>query len=249
MNRIIRHCLPAALLLVVASFALAQQQTMPTTNPTETGFEPIFNGTSLDGWEGDTKFWRVENGALVGEITPGNTIQQNSFIIWRGGKPKDFELKLDYRISAQGNSGVNYRSSEVDGTKLALKGYQFDIDGERRNNGTTRHTGNNYEERGRTFMALRGQLTRALPEGKREVVSTIGDYTEMTKVIKAGDWNTLHIIARGNTLVHILNGQVMSILLDDDEKNRTAEGLIGVQVHQGPPMKVEYRNIRLKKFD
>jgi hypothetical protein len=236
------------MLLLFASVSAAQQQTMPTTNPSETGFTPIFNGTSLDGWEGDPRYWRVENGALVGEITPGNTIRTNSFIIWRGGKPKDFELKLDYRISAQGNSGVNYRSSQVEDVPLALKGYQFDIDGEKRNNGDTRHTGNNYEERGRTFMALRGQLTRALPDGKREVLSTIGDYKEMARLIKSDDWNSLHIIARGNVLTHILNGQVMSVLIDDDEKNRTMEGLIGVQVHQGPVMKVEYRNIRLKQF-
>jgi hypothetical protein len=248
MIRSIRRCMPLAMLLLASSFAVAQQQAMPTTNPAETGFTPIFNGTSLDGWEGDSKYWRAENGVLIGEITPGNTIRTNSFIIWRGGKPKDFELKLDYRISAQGNSGVNYRSSDVEGVPLALKGYQFDIDGQRRNNGDTRHTGNNYEERGRTFMALRGQLTHAVPDGKREVLSTIGDYKALGQLIKNDDWNSLHIIARGNTLIHILNGQVMDVLIDDDEKNRTMDGFIGVQVHQGPPMKVEYRNIRLKQF-
>jgi hypothetical protein len=190
----------------------------------------------------------VEDGNLVGEITPGNTIQRNSFIIWRGGKPADFELKVEYRISAQGNSGINYRSSEIADLPLAMKGYQFDIDGERRNNGDTRHTGNNYEERGRTFMALRGQITQAIEGGKREVIGAIGDYKDLTKVIKTNDWNQVHIIARGNTLIHILNGQVVSVLVDNDAQNRTGEGLIGVQVHQGPPMKIEYRNMRLKKL-
>jgi hypothetical protein len=248
MNRFACRLLIAAVVLFTASLSMAQQQTMPTTNPTETGFEPIFNGKNLEGWEGDTKFWRVEDGNLVGEITPGNTIQRNSFIIWRGGKPADFELKVEYRISAQGNSGINYRSSEIADLPLAMKGYQFDIDGERRNNGDTRHTGNNYEERGRTFMALRGQITQAIEGGKREVIGAIGDYKDLTKVIKTNDWNQVHIIARSSTLIHILNGQVVSVLVDNDAQNRTGEGLIGVQVHQGPPMKIEYRNMRLKKL-
>lgn len=234
------------------------QQTYPSTAPaSDAGFELIFDGKSLDGWEGDETFWRVENGALVGEITPGNEIKRNTFIIWRGAGGGgggaggrivgDFELKLAYRISPMGNSGINYRSAALDDPKFAMKGYQFDIDGGgRKNAGEVRHTGNNYEERGRTFMALRGQVTRAVDGGKREVIGSVGDYKQLAKSIREEDWNDVHIIARGNTLVHTLNGQVMSILIDDDAKSRAAEGRIGVQVHTGPPMKVEYRDIRLK---
>src|SRR5690606_27782470 len=79
----------------------------------EPGFQRIFDGQTLDGWEGDATYWRVEGGALVGEITPETVVKSNTFIIWRGGRPKDFELKLDYRITPEGNSGVNYRSSVV----------------------------------------------------------------------------------------------------------------------------------------
>ena len=151
------------------------QQTYPSTAPaSDAGFGRIFDGRSLDGWEGDERFWRVENGALVGEITPGNEIKRNTFIIWRGagggggGILGNFELKLAYRISAMGNSGINYRSAALDDPKFAMKGYQFDIDGGgRKNAAEVRHTGNNYEERGRTFMALRGQITRAVDGGKR----------------------------------------------------------------------------------
>jgi hypothetical protein len=226
------------------------QQTYPTTGPADDGgFAPIFDGKSLDGWDGDPKFWRVENGALVGEITPGNEIKRNTFVIWRGGAVKDFELKLAYRISPLGNSGINYRSAELDDPRFAMKGYQFDIDGGgRKDAAEVRHTGNNYEERGRTFMALRGQVTRAVADGKREAVASVGDYGALTKVIKEDGWNEVHIIARGNTLVHVLNGQVMSIVIDEDAKNRAAEGKLGVQVHTGPPMKVEYRGIRLKNL-
>jgi hypothetical protein len=219
------------------------QQTYPTTAPSnDAGFESIFDGKSLAGWDGDPKFWRVQDGALVGEITPGNEIKRNTFVVWRGGLTKDFELKLRFRISAKGNSGINYRSEELADAPFSMAGYQFDLDG------ANRYTANNYEERGRTFMALRGQITRAVDGGKREVIAAVGDYKDLARFIKNDDWNEVHIIARGNTLVHILNGHVMSILIDDDAVHRAAEGKLGVQVHVGPPMKVEYRDIRLRKL-
>lgn len=234
--------------MLLTSAVMAQQQTQPTTAPADDpSFVSIFDGKSLDQWDGDTRYWRVENGSLVGEITAGNQIQQNSFIIWKGGTLKDFDLKLEYRITSSGNSGINYRSARVDGQQFVMRGYQFDIDGEGRST-TVRHTANNYDERGRTFMALRGQITRAV-EGARQIIGTLGDYKEMTRHIKSNDWNQVHIIGRGNTLIHILNGQVMSVLIDDDVKNRALEGQLGVQVHTGPPMKVEYRNIRVKKVE
>ena len=255
------RCNPFLQLLVAvlsASWGIAQQ-TYPTTAPVdEAGFEPIFDGKSLTHWDGDPKFWRVEGGAIVGEITPGNEIKRNTFIIWRGGDgggtTKDFELKLQYRISGRGNSGINYRSVEMDDAKFALKGYQFDIDGgggrggAKPNAAGVRHTGNNYEERGRTFMALRGQVVRAVAGGQRHVIGAVGDYKELAKVIREDDWNDVHIIARGNTILHLLNGRVMCVLIDDDPANRSPEGKLGVQVHTGPPMKVEFRAIQLKKL-
>lgn len=251
MNRRL-HLLLCILLLVtiILPSPARAQQTYPTTAPaSETGFTSIFDGKSLAGWDGDPRFWRVEDGALVGEITPGNEIKRNTFVIWRGGLTGDFELKLRYRISGKGNSGINYRSEELTDAKFSLKGYQFDIDGGGKGNAqAVRHTGNNYEERGRTFMALRGQVTRAVEGGKREVIAAVGDYKEMMELIRNDDWNEVHIIARGNTLVHLLNGHVMSIVIDDDPAHRAAEGKLGVQVHVGPPMKVEYKDIRLKKL-
>jgi hypothetical protein len=232
------------------SITARAQQTYPTTAPaSEVGFESIFDGKSLDGWDGDPKFWRIEDGTLVGEIAPGNEIKRNTFVIWRGGVTGDFELKLRYRISGKGNSGINYRSEELTDAKFALKGYQFDIDGGGKSNAAqVRHTGNNYEERGRTFMALRGQVTRAIQGGKREMIGAVGDYKDLATRIREEDWNDVHIIARGNTLVHMLNGHVMSIVIDGDPQHRVAQGKLGVQVHTGPPMKVEYRDIRLKKL-
>jgi hypothetical protein len=208
----------------------------------ESGFEPIFDGKTLKGWEGDPKYWRVEQGCLVGEVTPETILKQNSFIIWRGGVTRDFELKVEYRVSAQGNSGINYRSVELPGQPWAMKGYQADIEGQ------DRYTGQVYEERGRTFLALRGQVTHATEGGKREIIASLGDAKELQAWVKKEDWNQYHLIIRGNVLMHILNGHVMSVVIDDDTKERRFDGSLGVQVHVGPPMKIEYRNFRLKKL-
>ena len=212
----------------------------------EPGFVPIFDGQSLKGWEGDPTYWRVEGGALVGEITPATIVKSNTFIIWRGGRPKDFELKLEYRITPAGNSGINYRSASVPdpvtpANAFALRGYQFDLDGGRK------YTGNNYEEKGRLFMAVRGQVTRVVGGRPPIVVASVGDEAQLV-AIQTDDWNMVHLNVRGNTLMHLLNGRLMSVTIDDDAANRPADGLIGMQVHVGPPMKVEYRNIRLKTW-
>jgi hypothetical protein len=210
----------------------------------EPGFASIFDGRTLDGWKGNPTYWRVENGALVGEITPQTIVKSNTFIIWQGGKPKDFELKLEYRITALGNSGINYRSVVIPdpvtpANEFAMRGYQCDLDGRRQ------HVGNTYEEKGRLFLGLRGQLTRVVSGRPPVLVSQIGDNAELAKVA-TDDWNRVHLIIRGHTLIHIINNQVMSVVVDDDAPNRTSEGQIGMQVHVGPPMKVEYRNLRLK---
>ena len=212
----------------------------------EPAFRPIFNGTNLDGWAGDPKYWRVENGNLVGEITPETVVKSNTFIVWQGGKPKDFELKVDYRITAGGNSGINYRSVMVPdavtpSNRFAMRGYQADIDGR------NVYTGQNYEEKGRLFLATRGQVTHVLGVRKPVVLASLGDPKDLAAFITT-DWNSYHLIIRGNVLTHILNGHTMAVVIDDDPVGRMMEGLIGVQVHVGPPMKVEYRNFRLKEF-
>ncbi len=212
----------------------------------EPGFVPIFDGTTLDGWDGDPTYWRAENGSLVGEITPETVVRSNTFIIWQGGRPRDFELKLDYRITPEGNSGINYRSAVVPDpvtpeNRFAMRGYQCDIDGQKR------YSGNNYEEKGRRFLAVRGQVSHVVGGRPPILLARFGDPDEMAAHV-TGDWNAVHIIARGNALTHIINGHLMSVVVDDDAPNRPVDGLIGVQVHMGPPMKVEYRNLRLKSW-
>lgn len=206
------------------------------------GFEPIFNGTSLEGWDGDTTFWRAEGGAIVGETTAAKALESNTFLIWRGGQTRDFELKLEYRLNAT-NSGIQYRSVEVpDQGKWVLKGYQADLDFQ------NQWSGQLYEERGRGFLALRGQATQ-IGEGKKSrVIGTLESGDALKALIKSNDWNQFHVIARGNTLVHIVNGHVMAVAVDDDTKSRALAGLLGFQIHTGPPMKVEFRNIGLKNL-
>lgn len=236
--------------LLIAGLALAQAPTKPRgpgrsapVPDDAAGFQPIFDGKTLDGWRYDTGFWRVQDGAMTGETTAGKPLKMNTFIIWEAGTTKDFEIKLEYRITETGNSGVQYRSVALpDVGPYVLKGYQADIDG--RNN----YTGMLYEERGRGFLAERGQAVRMSETKQRKMMGTPGAPDELKGLIKVGDWNQVHIIARGTMIAHIINGRVMSLFVDDDPNGRMAEGKLGLQLHQGPPMKVEFRNILLKKL-
>ncbi len=183
------------------------------------GFTRIFDGTSLKGWDGDPTFFP-------------------------GGEPKDFELKVEFRMNAT-NSGIQFRSVEMPEVgKWVLKGYQADIDF------GNQYTGQIYEERGRGFLALRGQAGYVGPGGPpSRAIGTLEDGDVLKSLIKQSDWNQVHIIARGNTIVQIVNGHVMSVLVDDDPKGRAFSGLLGFQMHVGDPMKVEFRNIWLKMLE
>ena len=261
------NLLPASLLVIlfVVGGCKRSEEVAQTTEPsadsaTGDGFVQIFDGQSLDGWVGDTTYWRAEGGSLIGEVTPTTLLKSNTFIVWQGGTPGDFELKLEFRIAEAGNSGVNYRSEPLPDVPNALRGYQADIDG--KNN----YTGQNYEERKRTTLAYRGEKVTVHsqdnpsdPESlkanvknnawtKRDVTGSLGNGDSLKTVIKSGDWNTCHIIAKGNHLQHYINDVLMSDVIDDDTVNRTMSGLLGVQVHVGPPMTVEYRNILLKQL-
>lgn len=226
----------------------------------EQGFKFIFDGKTLNDWEGDSVYWRVEDGNLVGEVVPETILKQNSFIIWQGGTPGDFELKFEYRITREGNSGINYRSVRIDSLPYALCGYQSDIDG------YNRYTGQNYEEKKRTTLAYHGQkvIVNSPPDSLRskplkanirrnawqsvEVIGSLGDPDSLNTFIKDNDWNNCHLIVKGNRMQHYVNGVLMSDVTDNDSINRTFNGLIGVQVHVGPPMKIEFRKIRLKEI-
>ena len=241
--------------VAVTTHAFQQPPRGPRPLPFEEheGFTQIFDGTTLKGWDGDPKFWKAEGGAIVGQTTAANKLTENTFAIWRGGEPADFELKLEYRIDAA-NSGIQVRSVHLpagttDGNgdavngRWVMKGYQADIDV------GNRYTGQIYEERGRTFLAMRGQFSYVPQGGGPKVVGALQTSDdELKALVKQNDWNQVHIIARGNMITEILNGHVTSVLIDDDTKGRALKGLIGFQCHVGDPMKVEFRNIWLKQY-
>lgn len=222
------------------------------------GFTSIFDGKSLTNWKGDGIHWRVENGNIVGEVTESTPLEANTFLIFDGGEVADFELKAEFKITESGNSGIQYRSDLLEDIPFALRGYQADIDGK------NSYTGQNYEERKRATLAYRGQVTivngqensdASLRDNVKnnawqstEVTDTLGSSDELKEKIKPEDWNEIHLVIKGNQLRHYVNGVLMSYVTDDDPVNSKFSGLLGLQVHKGPPMKVEYRNIRLKKL-
>lgn len=221
------------------------------------GFMPLFDGKTLTGWEGDSTYWHVEHGSIVGVVTPATLLERNSFLIWQGDMPEDFELRVVYRISEEGNSGINYRSERVEGVPYALSGYQADLDGAKR------YIGSNYEERRRTTLASLGEKVVVPPIDEADeleahiesnqwteamVQASLGDPDSLRTHVKDGKWNEYHIIAKGNHLQHYVNDVLMSEVIDNDTVNRSFDGWLGVQVHVGPPMKVEYRSIRLKEL-
>ena len=217
------------------------------------GFTALFDGQSLAGWIGDDPFWRVENGILIGEITPETVIKRNRFLIYQGAVPDDFELIVEFRVSDRGNSGINYRSQSVKGLSYqALRGYQCDIDGRKR------YTGSNYEERKRTTLASIGESVR-IPnvQGVKErnrwtagiVEKQIAPAADLRAGIKDHDWNTARIVAQGHVLKHYINDQLISQVIDEDETNRSLTGKLGVQVHTGPPMTIEYRQILIRPLN
>ena len=244
-------------LLIGIVFCLSSCKNKNASLANENTFQSIFNGRDLEGWSGDPNYWRVENGILIGEVTPKTILKRNSFIIYEKEQPENFELKLEYRITNYGNSGINYRSEVIDNVTFALRGYQCDIDGK------NKYTGHNYEEKKRTTLAYYGesvtipQMPDSIPKTNlRKNVKkncwqtrTITDTkakSQLKASIKSNDWNNVHLIIKGTKMQHYINGVLFSEVNDLDKVNRSTKGFIGVQVHVGPPMKVEYRNIELK---
>ncbi|MGI9177912.1 MAG: 3-keto-disaccharide hydrolase [Pirellulales bacterium] len=166
---------------------------------------PIFNGTSLDGWEGNPEFWRVEEGAIVGQTTKEHPTKGNTFLIWRQGLVDDFELTLRYRLTG-GNSGIQYRSKDLG--DFVVGGYQADFEA------GAKYSGILYDEKGRGILCERGQRVTVAADGTKLAGEPIGDTAELQKAINAGDWNDYRIVAKGPRLQHFINGQLMSDTLD-----------------------------------
>lgn len=212
----------------------------------------IFNGTDLEGWDGDPRFWRVEDGELIGQTTETNKAEKNTFIIYRGGEFADFDLKFKYRVENY-NSGVQYRSTELG--KWSVGGYQADFEARSHKSDsgpTDRFSGMFFDEQGRMFLGQRGQavIVRSNPSSpkkpKIEVIGSLGDAAELEKQILRDDWNEMRVIARAFAFTHIINGQVMSLAFDEDHASRKASGLIAFQLHSGPPMQIRIKELTIR---
>ncbi len=230
------------MVLFSAFFFLVAAATLPAA--VEEGFKPIFDGKSLEKiWDGDPRFWKVEGGAIVGQTTPENPTQGNTFLIWRAGDVDDFELALEYRIDG-GNSGIQFRSWEDEKAwgKWVIGGYQADFEAGDNFSGIV------YGERYRGILAQRGQKTVIGTDHKPKVSGTVGDSRDLQSKIKQKDWNEYRVLARGHSIVLKINGNVTAEVTDEDAEMRRRSGLLALQLHAGPPMKVEFRNVRLRRL-
>ncbi|MEP0843661.1 MAG: DUF1080 domain-containing protein, partial [Phycisphaerae bacterium] len=184
----------------------------------------------------------VEDGAITGRTTPEQPTRHNTFLIWRQGELDDFELTLEYKVIG-GNSGIQYRSFEVPGeNKWVVGGYQADFEA------GDRYSGILYGEHFRGILAERGQKTVIGADHKPKVTGTIGESAELAKAIRKEDWNAYRVIARGFTFVHEINGRRMIECTDEDLEMRRRGGILALQLHAGPPMTIQVRNIRLKRL-
>jgi hypothetical protein len=229
---------------LMGAVLLAQPVLVPAA---EQGFVSIFNGKDLTGWEGNPKLWSVKGGAITGQTTAENPAKGNTFLIWTNGTPSDFELRCSFKLTpgdSKGfaNSGIQYRSKVFDPADWVVGGYQADMEA------GPSYTGILYEERMRGIMALRGEKVVWDKEDKKQVVGSVGDAAAIGAAVKKGDWNEYVIIAKGNHLQQFINGKQTIDLTDDCEAKRAMSGVLALQLHAGPPMMAQFRNLRIKKL-
>jgi hypothetical protein len=224
MNRFTNSLAPFALVCSLAFLASAQDR-------------QLFNGKDLTGWEGNPKSWSVKEGTIVGVTTNEEPLPYNQFLIWRGGTVKNFELSAKVRQSGN-NSGLQYRAKQLkDVGPWSIGGYQCDIHPEPANNAML------YDERGRGIVCQNGQTVIIDKDGQKWLVKQ----SDPVKVDVA-EWNEYTVIARGNHLIHKVNGQVTADVIDHQESERELEGLVAIQIHRGPAMKVEIKDITLREL-
>ena len=249
-------------LLMTGVSALAQPQPQPRFAPEnvpltpvqttllddrrpEHGFHAIFNGKDLSGWDGNPKLWSVKDGAITGQTTAENPAKGNTFLIWTNGTIGDFELRCSFKLvpgDSKGfaNSGIQYRSKVVDPSYWVVGGYQADMEA------GPSYTGILYEERFRGIMAQRGEKVVWTQDDKKQVVGSVGNAADIEASLKKGDWNDYVIIAKGNHLQQFVNGKQTVDVTDECKAKRAMNGILALQLHAGPPMMVQFKDIRVK---
>lgn len=228
-------CLATLFMLVMVSRPSLSIE--PSVSSPPEGFQAIFNGKDLTNWEGNAAYWSVKDGCFTG-VTDGS-LKYNRFIIWRGGTVKNFELRVQVKVTAGGNSGLNYRSQHrPDLGEEVVTGYQCDVVAN-----TPEYNGMLYEEKGRRILAHTGERVVIDVEGQPWVLDKMP-----VKVFKADEWHDYRVLVEGNHHQHWIDEHPTADVIDLDEKNRAMEGVLAVQVHVGPAMQIQYRNIFLKQL-
>jgi Domain of Unknown Function (DUF1080) len=219
--------------------------------PADSGnYQALFNGKDLTGWDGDPSLWTVKDGVIHGETTEQNPAKGNTFIIWKDGVVKDFELRLTFRCNATNNSGIQYRSKHIANdsvkNKWVVRGYQHELRNENKFPNTSSFIYDEGGKRGR--ICLVGEKA-SWNGGKKEVESTFLDEAGFQKLMKVDDWNDVVIVGKGKNIKHFLNGKLVLDFTDNDPTLALSEGVVALQLHAGKPMWVEFKNIRLKALE
>lgn len=234
-------------ILALALAAFCQPVFAQSSSDSADGYRSLFNGKDLSGWNGDPAYWSVKDGIIHGETTSDNPAKGNTFLIWTGGTAKDFELKLEFRCTADNNSGIQYRSKHITDSsaknKWVVRGYQHELRNEVKFPDVS---GFIYDEGGkRRRICLTGEKATWEKDGKK-VQETLIEAAAYEKLFKLNDWNEVTIRAKGKNVQHFMNGKLVLDFTDNDPALALSEGVIALQLHAGKPMWTEFRNIRIK---
>ncbi len=222
--------------LRISLFIAAMSFTVSSLAEDDPGFTSMFNGVDLTGWEGQSGWWSVQSGLLTAESTAEKPCTRSHYLYWTGGEPADFDMRCRFRISAQGNSGIQFRSERRD--NWDTWGYQADMDG------AGEYMGCLYQhERG--LVSQRGQKVHIDKEGKK-TITTFADAAELLKDIHREQWNSYRVLAKGPCISMWINDVLMCEVEDHQPRLGLRRGIIALQMHQGPPMKVEYADLRIQ---
>jgi hypothetical protein len=236
--------------VLLAHHLLAADEAARTAPPEPSEMRVLFNGKDLTGWDGDPRLWSVKDGALRGETTAENPAKGNTFIIWKDGRTKNFQLRLSFRCNAANNSGIQYRSRHIqEGTPSnawVVRGYQHEVRNELK---LPSVAGFIYDEGGRRGrLCLVGEQATWGADGQKKVTGNLIDQAGFEELFKLDDWNDVVIVAQGSRIQHYLNDKLILDFTDNDPELALKEGILALQLHAGKPMWVEFKNIRIKEL-
>ncbi len=226
------------LFLLTPLLALTFAPSVSVASEEDDGFVSIFDGTTLTGWNGKPEFWSVRDGAVTGETTAEKPTDGNTFLIFKD-EVSDFELRVKVRIFG-GNSGIQFRS--VNKGNSVVHGYQTDVDS------TDKYMGDLYDEGGRGVLAKGGDKVSIGMKGDKTIVAKLSDRRDIISAINPMDWNTYVVIAKGNRIIQKINGLNTVDLVDNEKGRARANGVLAFQLHAGPPMRVQFKDIRIKRL-